>query len=78
MWYSKTILAGIEDAIEALKTKGVSEDIINFINNLPNDRKGKAIGALNQNPSMSTRELFSLFDSGYKPSSQELELVKDY
>ena len=22
MWYSKTILAGIEDAIEALKTKG--------------------------------------------------------
>jgi hypothetical protein len=78
MWYSKTILAGIEDAIEALKTKGVSEEIINFINNLPNDRKGKAIGALNQNPSMSTKELFSLFDSGYKPSKQELELVRDY
>ena len=78
MWYSKTVLAGIEDAIEALKTKGVNEEIINFVNNLPNDRKGKAIGALNQNPSMSTRDLFSLFDSGYKPSSQELELVKDY
>jgi len=78
MWYSKTILAGIEDAIEALKTKGVNEEIINFVTNLPDDKKGKAIGALNQNPSMMIDDLKSLFQSGYKPSSQEKQLVKDY
>jgi hypothetical protein len=78
MWYSKTILAGIEDAIEALKTKGVSEEIINFINNLPNDKKGKAIGALNQNPSMMIDDLKKLFESGYKPNHVELSYVDNY
>jgi len=78
MWYSRTILAAIEDAINALQSKGVNEQIIQFVHSLPNDKKGKAIGALNQNPSMMIDDLKSLFESGYKPSSQELELVKDY
>ena len=78
MWYSRTVLAAIEDAINALKTKGVSEPIIQFVHSLPDNQKGKAIGALNQNPSMMIDDLKALFESGYKPSSQELELVKDY
>jgi len=78
MWYSRTILAAIEDAINALQSKGVSDQIIQFVHSLPNDKKGKAIGALNQNPSMMIDDLKSLFESGYKPSSQELQLVKDY
>jgi len=78
MWYNRTILAAIQDAINALQSKGVSDQIIQFVHSLPNDKKGKAIGALNQNPSMMIDDLKSLFESGYKPSSQELQLVKDY
>ena len=78
MWYNRLILAGIEDAINALQSKGVSDQIIQFVHSLPNDKKGKAIGALNQNPSMMIDDLKSLFQSGYKPSSQELHLVQDY
>jgi len=78
MWYNRTILAAIEDAINALQSKGVSDQIIQFVHSLPNDKKGKAIGALNQNPSMMIDDLKSLFQSGYKPSSQELQLVQDY
>ena len=78
MWYNRTILAAIEDAINALQSKGVSDQIIQFVHSLPNDKKGKAIGALNQNPSMMIDDLKSLFQSGYKPSSQELHLVQDY
>jgi hypothetical protein len=78
MWYSRTILAAIEDAINALQSKGVSEGIIQFVHSLPNDKKGKAIGALNQNPSMMINDLKSLFESGYKPSGTEKQLVQDY
>jgi hypothetical protein len=78
MWYYRTVLAAIEDAINALQSKGVSEEIIQFVHSLPDNQKGKAIGALNQNPSMMIDDLKNLFQSGYKPSSQELELVKDY
>lgn len=78
MWYNRTILAAIEDAINALQSKGVSDEIIQFVHTLPNDKKGKAIGALNQNPSMMIDDLKSLFESGYKPSLQEKQLVKDY
>ena len=78
MWYSRTILAAIEDAINALQSKGVSEDIIQFVHSLPDNQKGKAIGALNQNPSMMIDDLKNLFQSGYKPSSQELQLTQDY
>ena len=31
MWYNRTILAAIEDAINALQSKGVSEEIIQFV-----------------------------------------------
>jgi len=78
MWYIRTILAAIEDAINALQSKGVSEGIIQFVHSLPNDKKGKAIGALNQNPSMMIDDLKSLFESGYKPSGAEKQLVQDY
>ena len=78
MWYSRTILAAIEDAINALQSKGVSDQIIQFVHSLPNDKKGKAIGALNQNPSMMIDALKSLFESGYKPSGTEKQLVQDY
>ena len=78
MWYSRTILAAIEDAINALQSKGVSDQIIQFVHSLPNDKKGKAIGALNQNPSMMIDDLKSLFESGYKPSGTEKQLVQDY
>ena len=78
MWYSRTILAAIEDAINALQSKGVNEQIIQFIHSLPDNQKGKAIGALNQNPSMMIDDLKNLFQSGYKPSSQELQLTQDY
>lgn len=78
MWYNRTILAAIEDAINALQSKGVSEGIIQFVHSLPNDKKGKAIGALNQNPSMMIDDLKSLFESGYKPSGTEKQLVQDY
>jgi hypothetical protein len=78
MWYSRTILAAIEDAINALQSKGVSDQIIQFVHSLPNDKKGKAIGALNQNPSMMIEDLKSLFESGYKPSGTEKQLVQDY
>ena len=78
MWYSRTILAAIEDAINALQSKGVNEQIIQFVHSLPNDKKGKAIGALNQNPSMMIDDLKSLFESGYKPSGTEKQLVQDY
>ena len=78
MWYSRTILAAIEDAINALQSKGVSDQIIQFVHSLPNDKKGKAIGALNQNPSMMIDDLKSLFESGYKPSGAEKQLVQDY
>ena len=57
MWYNRTILAAIEDAINALQSKGVNEQIIQFVHSLPNDKKGKAIGALNQNPSMMIDDL---------------------
>jgi hypothetical protein len=78
MWYYRTILAAIEDVINALQSKGVNEQIIQFVHNLPNDKKGKAIGALNQNPSMMIDDLKSLFESGYKPSGTEKQLVQDY
>ena len=78
MWYNRTILAAIEDAINALQSKGVSEEIIQFVHSLPDNQKGKAIGALNQNPSMMIDDLKNLFQSGYKPSSQELQLTQDY
>ncbi len=78
MWYNRTILAAIEDAINALQSKGVSDEIIQFVHTLPNDKKGKAIGALNQNPSMMINDLKSLFESGYKPSGTEKQLVQDY
>jgi hypothetical protein len=78
MWYSRTIIAAIEDAINALKSKGVSESLINYIQNLPDNQKGKAIGALNQNPSMTLIDLEALFESGYKPSAAELQLVNNY
>ena len=78
MWYIRTILAAIEDAINALQSKGVSDQIIQFVHSLPNDKKGKAIGALNQNPSMMIDDLKSLFESGYKPSGTEKQLVQDY
>ena len=78
MWYYRTVLAAIEDAINALKSKGVSEGIIQFVHSLPDNQKGKAIGALNQNPSMMIDDLKNLFQSGYKPSSQELQLTQDY
>ncbi len=78
MWYSRTVLAAIEDAINALQSKGVSNQIIQFVHSLPNDKKGKAIGALNQNPSMMIDDLKSLFESGYKPSGTEKQLVQDY
>lgn len=45
MWYSRTVLAAIEDAINALKSKGVSDPIIQFVHSLPDNQKGKAIGA---------------------------------
>jgi len=48
------------------------------VHSLPNDKKGKAIGALNQNPSMMIDDLKSLFESGYKPSGTEKQLVQDY
>jgi hypothetical protein len=78
MWYSRTIIAAIEDAINALKSKGVSESLINYIQSLPDNQKGKAIGALNQNPSMTLIDLEALFESGYKPSAAELQLVNNY
>jgi len=78
MWYSRTVLAAIEDAINALKSKGVSDPIIQFVHSLPDNQKGKAIGALNQNPTMLIDDLKALFQSGYKPSSQELLLVEEY
>jgi len=78
MWYSRTILAAIEDAINALQSKGVNEQIIQFVNSLPNDKKGKAIGALNQNPAMTIDDLKKLFESGYKPNSLELSYVDNY
>ena len=78
MWYKRTILAAIEDAINALQSKGVSEEIIQFVHSLPDNQKGKAIGALNQNPSMMIDDLKNLFQSGYRPSSQELQLTQDY
>ena len=78
MWYSRTILAAIEDAINNLKTKGVNEQIIQFVHSLPNDKKGKAIGALNQNPSMMIDDLKKLFESGYKPNHVELSYVDNY
>jgi hypothetical protein len=78
MWYSRTVLAAIEDAINALKSKGVSDPIIQFIHSLPDNQKGRAIGALNQNSSMMIDDLRNLFQSGYKPSTQELLLVEDY
>jgi hypothetical protein len=78
MWYSRTILAAIEDAINNLKTKGVSDQVIQFIQSLPNDKKGKAIGALNQNPLMMIDELKKLFESRYKPNHVELSYVDDY
>ena len=78
MWYYRTVLAAIEDAINALQAKGVSEDIIQFVHSLPDNQKGKAIGALNQNPSMMIDDLKNLFQSGYRPSTQELQLTADY
>ncbi len=78
MWYYRTVLAAIEDAINALQAKGVSEDIIQFVHSLPDNQKGKAIGALNQNPSMMIDDLRNLFQSGYRPSTQELQLTADY
>ena len=78
MWYYRTVLAAIDDAINALRTKGVDEQKIDFVRSLPDNRKGKAIGALNQNPQMSIVDLQNLFESAYKPSSQELLLVEDY
>ena len=78
MWYKRTILAAIEDAINALQSKGVSEEIIQFVHSLPDNQKGKAIGALNQNSSMMIDDLKNLFQSGYRPSSQELQLTQDY
>ncbi len=78
MWYTRTILAAIEDAINALQSKGVNDQIIQFVHSLPNDKKGRAIGALNQNPSLMIDDIKSLFESGYKPASQELQLVQNY
>ena len=78
MWYYRTVLAAIDDAINALRTKGVDEQKIDYVRSLPDNRKGKAIGALNQNPLMSIIDLQNLFESAYKPSSQELQLVEDY
>ena len=78
MWYYRTILAAIEDAITTLKSKGINDQIIQFVHSLPDNQKGKAIGALNQNPSMMIDDLKKLFESGYKPSPFEIENVENY
>lgn len=78
MWYKRIILAAIDDALKALKAKGVTEPLIQFIDSLPNNKKGKAIGALRQNPFMAINDLEGLLESKYRPSIQELELVDNY
>ena len=56
MWYK--LAQNVERAYETLKTKGVSEDTINKLQQLTDiPLRGKYIGALMQNPSMPWNEL---------------------
>ena len=76
MWYklSKIILADIQQAIEKLKESGISQEIIDFVNSFPDDQtKGRLIGALSRNPSLSLSDLQTqiLQKRQYQPTEQE-------
>ena len=80
MWYSRTVLAAIEDAINNLKTKGVSDQVISNLESMTDIAlKGKYIGALMQNPLMSWDELQGKFQTNQvqKVSNKELRLLGD-
>ena len=80
MWYSRTILAAIEDAINNLKTKGVSDQVISNLESMTDIAlKGKYIGALMQNPLISWDELQGKFQTNQvqKVSNKELRLLGD-
>ena len=80
MWYSRTVLAAIEDAINNLKTKGVSDQVISNLESMTDIAlKGKYIGALMQNPLISWDELQGKFQTNQvqKVSNKELRLLGD-
>lgn len=83
MWYkiSKIILANIQQAIEKLKESGISQDIIDFINSFPDDQiKGRLIGALNRNPSLTIDDLRTqiLEKRQYQPTDYEKITVSNF
>ena len=83
MWYkvSKIILADIQDAIKRLEESGISKDIIDFINSFPDDQiKGRLIGALNRNPSLTIDDLRTqiLEKRQYQPTDYEKITVSNF
>jgi hypothetical protein len=83
MWYkvSKIILADIQGAIAKLKESGISQDVIDFINSFSDDQtKGRLIGALNRNPSLTIDDLRTqiLEKRQYQPTEQEKFSVSTY
>ena len=78
MWYK--LAQNVERAYETLKTKGVSEDTINKLQQLTDiPLRGKYIGALMQNPSMPWNELEEKFipKQEMKVSIQETRYLSD-
>ena len=62
MWYK--LAQNVERAIDTLKSKGVSEDIITNLQAMDDVAlRGKYIGALMQNPQLSIEELKSKFQT---------------
>jgi hypothetical protein len=78
MWYR--LAQNVERAYETLKTKGVSEDTINKLQQLTDiPLRGKYIGALMQNPFMPWNELEEKFSpkQEMKLSIQEIRYMSD-
>ena len=83
MWYkvSKIILADIQGAITKLQESGISQGVIDFINSFPDDQtKGRLIGALNRNPSLTIDDLRTqiLEKRQYQPTDFEKIAVSNF
>lgn len=81
MWYSKIIVAAIEDVVENLRSKGVDEDTLIRLQNMTDlAKRGKYIGSLMSNPNQTFQDVEDSFKSRqeYKPSPYEYNVAYEY
>lgn len=81
MWYSKVIIAAIEDVLENLRAKGVDENTLAQLKNMTDlALRGKFIGSLISNPNQTFQDVEESFKSRqeYKPSPREYSVAYEF